>query len=513
LETAGKWANSQHRLDFQRTAGRGSMHVFRRGRVILIACLLISQALAQAPDRFDAISTALSSGSFSTALELLRPALKASPADPQLWAMQGTAFAGMGDDKEALTSFQRSLKIAPDYLPALKGAARIEFEAGSADAIPLLERILQAKPADLTAHGMLAILEYQQGRCVAALPHFEKSVSLFESKPAALHAYASCLVKQKRMEEAAEILQRSVALAPENAQERRLLASLQLMAQRPQDALVTLNPLLNATPDAQTLELASQSYEQTHDTEKAVDTLRKAILVDPSDVNLYVDFAVLSANHQSVEVGINVVNDGISLQPNAAPLYFARGMLYVQLSHYDEAQNDFDRAYKLDPLQSLTAAAQGLTAVQQNDPGRALAGIREKLAGRPDDPILLYLQADILAQQDPAPASAEFQTAMKSAKRAVELNPALAPAHSALAKLYMLAEQYPEASAEFRKALDIDPTDQGALYHLIQALRKTDQKSQVPDLLKQYALLRQQAANKKREENRVKLVEGASESR
>jgi len=489
------------------------MHVFRNGRVVLIAGLLISHALAQAPDRFDAISAALTNRSFSTALELLRPALKASPADPQLWAMQGTAYAGMGNNKEALASFQHSLKIAPDYLQALKGAAQIEFDAGSAAGIPLLERILRTRPTDLTAHGMLAILEYQQGNCVAALPHFEKAVSLFDSKPAALHAYAACLVKQKRLDEATEVLRRSVALSPENAQERRLLASIQLMAQQPHEALVTLSPLLSTNPDAQTLELASQSYELTHDTEKAVDALRQAILLDPADTNLYVDFAVISAKHQSVPVGINVVNDGINLQPKAAPLYFARGMLYVQLSEYEKAQTDFDTAYKLDPMQSLTAAAQGLTAVQQNDLGRALAGVREKLAVRPNDPILLYLQADIIAQQDPEPGTAEFRTAMNSAKRAVALNPALGPAHTSLAKLYMVAQQYPEAAAEFHKALDIDPTDQTALYHLIQALRKTDQKGQIPDLLKQYALLRQQATNKKREENRVKLVEGDSEAK
>jgi tetratricopeptide (TPR) repeat protein len=487
------------------------MHLSRTARFSLIANLLLLSALAQAPDRFDAISAALNERSFPKALELLRPALEASPTDPELWAMRGTAYAGMGNQKDALASFQRSLKIAPDYLPALRGAAQIEFDAASPTAIPLLEKILHAKPADLTAHGMLAVLEYQHGDCVAAVPHFEKAISLFASRPEALHAYAACLVKQKRFQEAAEVLQRSLALNPQDPQERRVLASVQLMAQRPQEALTTLAQVLNANPDAQTLELASQAYEQAHDTEKAVDALRKAILLDPMNINLYVDFAAISARHQSGQVGINVVNDGINLQPNAAPLYFARGMLYVQQSEYAKAQDDFDTAYKLDPMQSLTAAAQGLTAVQQNDLPRALAGVQAKLAGRPNDPILLYMQADILAQRDPEPGTPEFQTAMNSATKAVTQTPALGPAHTVLAKLYLMAERYPEAAAECRKALEIDPTDQTALYHLIRALRQTDQKGQIPELLKQLALLRQQAANKKREENRVKLVEGDSE--
>jgi hypothetical protein len=42
-------------------------------------------------------------------------------------------------------------------------------------------------------------------------------------------------------------------------------------------------------------------------------------------------------------------------------------------------------------------------------------------------------------------------------------------------------------------------------------LSKTDQKEEIPKLLKQLALVRKQAANKKREENRFKLVEGETE--
>ena len=487
------------------------MCLFRRTGVFFIANLLIWNAFAQAPDRVEAISWALNNRSFSKALELLRPALKDTPADPQLWAMQGTAYVGMGNKEEALVSFKRALKIVPDYLPALRGAAQIDFDAGSAAGIPLLEHILRLRPSDITAHGMLAILEYRRGDCVGALPHFEVAISLFEARPAAMHAYAACLVKQKRYEEAVEVFRNSLALNPGDPQGLRVLASIQLMAQRPQDSLSTMAPLLNSNPDATTLELASQAYEQSHDTEKAVDALRQAILLDPGDVNLYVDFAAISARHQSLQVGINIVNDGINVQPKAAPLYFARGMLYVQLSEYGKAQDDFDTAYKLDPTQSLTAAAQGLTAVQQNDLGRALSGVKEKLAGRPNDPILLYLQADVLAQQDPQPGTSAFQTALNSASRAVALNPGLGPAHTVLAKLYMVAEQYPDAAAECRKALEADPVDQTALYYLIRALRKTDQKEEIPGLLQQFALVRKQAANKKRAENQFKLVEGEAE--
>lgn len=471
--------------------------------------LLFSSLTAQVrEDRVAQIITALRNQQYAQALVLLRPAIQLSPRDPRLRTMQGVAFQGQGDTKHALAAYRQALALAPDDALALQNSAQIEYDQSSPAGIPLLERLIRQRPDDLTSHGMLAVLEYQQGNCAAAEPHFEKAATLFASRLPALHAWGVCLVRMRRFEQAAGVFQQSVALNGSDPRERQILASVQMMAHQPQQALATLAPLLQASPDADTLELVSSADEDLHQTDKAVDALRQAILLAPHDVHLYVDFAALSATHQSFQVGIDAVNDGIHLEPNAAPLYFARGMLYVQIAQYDKAEQDFEKAYALDPSQSLSVAAQGLAAVQQNDLTRALADVQHSLERKPDDPILLYLRADILLQQGATPGSPEFQTAMRSAKRAVLQRPGLGPAREVMAKLYLEDDQYQAAADQCRKALEIDPTDQTAVYHLIQALRKTDEKSEIPALLKRLAMLRQQAANEEREQYRYKLVEG-----
>jgi tetratricopeptide (TPR) repeat protein len=475
-----------------------------------VPLVLLAGALAQT--REERIAAALREQQFDSALGLVGEAIKQSPANAQLWTMQGVAYQGEGKNSQALSSFRHALKLSPDYIPALEKAAQLEFDAGDSDGIPLLERLLRLRPNDQTSYGMLAVLEYQKGDCAAATVHFEKAAALFESKAPALHAYGVCLVKMKRFDKANEVLQKSMALNPGDAGERHVLASVELMAHRPEQAIVTLEPLLDTKQDALALELSSAAYEDLHNTEKAVDTLRQAILLEPENVNLYVDFAALSATHQSVQVGIDVVNDGINLQPKSAPLYFARGVLYVQLADYEKAQSDFEKAYELDPEQSLSVAAQGLIAAQQKDMPHALAGIEEKLARKPDDPVLLYLQADILAQENAEPGSADFEKAMRSAKGAIALRPALGPAHAVLAKLYLQSGRHADAAAQCRKALEIDPNDQGALYSLIQAMRKEDPHHEIPELLKRLASLRAQESQKQREQNRFKLVEEDSHS-
>ncbi|HTF43075.1 MAG TPA: tetratricopeptide repeat protein, partial [Terriglobales bacterium] len=72
---------------------------------------------------------------------------------------------------------------------------------------------------------------------------------------------------------------------------------------------------------------------------------------------------------------------------------------------------------------------------------------------------------------------------------------------------YLQAGNYPQAVAQCRKALDRDPKDQTALYHLIQGLRKMGDNREIPDLLKRLALVRKQAAREESQRNQYKLVE------
>jgi tetratricopeptide (TPR) repeat protein len=484
------------------------MHRLRRTGFFGVTIFLLSALLAQTTNQIQAIGSALQAKQFDKALDLLHPALKSSPENAELWAMQGTAYAGLRQKKEALDSFQRSLKISPDYLPALKGAIQIEYQAGSKDAIPLLQRMLRLDPSDPVSHGMLAVLEYQRGNCKSAVFHFEKAGALFDAQPSGLKAYGSCWMRLQQPAKAADVFERALYLNPKDERERRLLASVQLLANLPENALRTLAPLLQARdPQPDTLELAATAYEQKKDTPEAVNTLRRAILLAPQNMNLYLDFANLSYAHDSFQVGIDVVSDGINLQPMSAPLYFARGVLYVQLARYDKGEADFEKAYQLDPSQSLSSAALGLAAAQQNDLDHALASVEASLRKKPNDAILLYLQAEILSEKGAEPGTAEFTRALRSASKAVELQPNLAPPRAVLATLYLQAGRYKEAVEQCRRALQSDPKNQTALYHLIQALRKTGENREIPDLLKRLALLRKEAARDQSQRYQYKLVE------
>ena len=108
-------------------------------------------ATASPRDQADAITSALRARDYDKAVELTREALKASPNDPQIWTLQGIALSRKGDTSGALAAYRRALTLSPDYIPALEGAAQLQYQAGSRDAVPLLTHLLQLRPDDPTS--------------------------------------------------------------------------------------------------------------------------------------------------------------------------------------------------------------------------------------------------------------------------------------------------------------------------------------------------------------------------
>jgi tetratricopeptide (TPR) repeat protein len=480
-------------------------------RILLVMLILSLQAGMSgqtANERLQSITSDLRGRDFQQALQSLHSALQESPNNPQLWMMQGLAYSGTGDSKSALASYEHALRISPDYLPALEGAAQLQYEAGSADAIPLLEHILKLRPNESTSHAMLAVLAAKKGDCATAVQHFSVIEPVLDSQPDALQGYGICLLRLEQTEKAIQVFERLMATQPSEPRLRQGLAAVQLAAGKPQDALATLQPLLDSSPEVSTMRLAAAIYEANKDTPNAVKILRDAIVRDPLQTALYVDFAEIAMDHQSFQTGVEMINAGLKLQPAAAQLYLARGVLYVQLADYEKAQADFDKAEQLDPKQGMSAAAQGMLAEEQNqnDPDRALATVRAKLAKQPDDAFLCYLLAAIMSQKSPEPGSPAFEQGLNSAKRAVTLQPSLTAAHNVLAKYYLDSGQHALAAKECRLVLQQDPSDQGALYHLVIALRKMGTSTEIPDLLKRLAKARQDATKVEGERNRYKLI-------
>jgi tetratricopeptide (TPR) repeat protein len=476
---------------------------------ILITFVQLCVAQGPAPQtEVGRISEALRNRDFDKALTLSQAALKNQPADYRIWTLRGIAMAGTGNLDSALLAYQRALKISPNYLPALEGAAQSEFQLGHDAARPLLLRVLAQIPEDPTSNEMLAVLEFRKGSCADAVNNFEKAAMVIASQPRALSEYGWCLANVKRNEEAVRAFATALELDPEKRDIRYNLALAQKNAHHIDEAMSTLRPLIEATPvDAEALTLASELSELSGDTAHSVELLRKAILARPKDVDDYLQFAALSYDHTSPKIGIDILNAGLTQLPNEPRLYLARGVLLTQLGEFSKAADDFEAANRIDPQLSFLTVAEGLVKSQQHISAEALTKFRAAVQSHPNEAFAQYLLAEALQELGKPEGSPEYKEEIEAATRAAKLDPDLVAAHDLLSAIYLESGHLDLSKEHSLAALKLDANDQQALYHLILAMRRTGERDQIPALMKRLVELRANAKNEHPASKRYRLYE------
>lgn len=449
------------------------------------------------------------------ALQQLNAALQSSPSNSDLWTLKGIALSMQQKDAGASTAFEHALHLAPDNLAALRGEVQLLDQKHDRHAVPLLHRILTLSPHDDTAHEMLAVYEERDGHCKAAVADFRESGTAIERHPESLAGYGICLNTIGHTRESISVFQDLTDHFPHLMYARYDLALVFFDAKHYHKALQVLEPLINAGhANSDLLALASSAYEATGNTPKAVTTLRQAIVQDPHNVNLYNVFARLCLDHQSYRVGIEMINAGIHFNPKAASLYLSRGLLYAKLSNFGKARASFADADRLNSRQSLGSYAIDIAELEKFDFDRKhsdamLQRLRQQLKIYPHSYLLNFLLAKLLTMQGASNESLHLAHAKVAAEAAVRLKPDFVPARDLLARIDLNSGDFSAAARQSRRALQQDPNDRPAVYHLILALRhskRPQDRKELKIMLKRLAKMESASTQNARHKKQFRLV-------
>lgn len=424
----------------------------------------------------DAILQALRGRQFTAALEFCAKDLKAEPANAQLWFFQGVALQGLGRTKDALESFRHASRLAPKLLPALEGAAQIEYRTGDPQCRRTLEQIVALRPDSAPAHGMLAVLAYEQKNCAEAVRQFESSGPQLNSNAAALWQFGNCLYKLHRFEEAAAKF--AILLSLRNTDDVRYNLGLALLeSKKPDEAVDVLRPLAAPQrPDSEVLSLLAAAYEAAKRTPDALNVLRRAAELYPREEHHYIDFSSICMEHSSLELGIEVLEVGVKNIPHSARLHATLGALLVRAGMPDRGFAEFERAQELDPKAAYGDVGMSLALLQSDQLEASIVILRKRWAQSQTKPMISFMLAQALLRAGPEPGTPAFEEAQNLLKKTVALDPDHARAHGLLGKNYALGGNVPKAIKELETALRLDPGDRTSAYQLALLYGKTGQR-------------------------------------
>ena len=162
--------------------------------------VVMSPALKKEMDK---ASSALSEKNLAEARKHLKKAQEIAPSNPEVLYLMGVVEYTDKDKVAAEKEFQEVLSRYPNHAGSLLMLGQIMLESGrKQDAVPLLERAVEASPTKWLPNELLAFAYARTGQLDKALVQAEKTEGLNKDRVAAMRLLeAKILAKQGKTEE------------------------------------------------------------------------------------------------------------------------------------------------------------------------------------------------------------------------------------------------------------------------------------------------------------------------
>jgi tetratricopeptide (TPR) repeat protein len=520
--------------------------IMRHVVILIIVGMLVSSRFSCASDESQDYALAeafVRQGRWDEGIAVLGPSLKSDPQNLKALNLMGLALTGKGELRKANEEFQQALRISPQFLPALKNLAINEFTLKD---IRASERHLLAAsklaPDDPVIQIYLGEIAYSRHDYRHAVIHLPRAGALLSKDP---NVAAQLVVSYLEVEEQPKALAWLDRVAVERLTPRSQFELGLTLAQHNlfRQATSYFEAVRQSFPDSYDIgfdlglcyvqlkeysqainvlhglssrghktseldNLLAEAYEGNKQTQAAIDALRQATLLAPEDEDNYLDLAALCMNHDSFDLGMEVVNVGLHYRPQSDRLIFQRGLFHAMQNQFELAERDFQQAAELAPEKNFSYVGLGVSYMQTGNLPQAITVLRRRTRLKPDDSVLQYLLGEALVRSGANSGDPAFKEAQAALETSVKLNPNFPESRVALAKIYLKEDRIEDAVAHLEKARALDPKNQAAYSQLAIAYRrqgKPDSAKQMLSSLKE--LNEQERANTR---GRTRIVKQSS---
>jgi cellulose synthase operon protein C len=395
-----------------------------------------AQALMQDAIRLDpnaaapkiALARLLAVSKPQEANKLLDTVLSSNPRSVEALQVKGELARAKGDAQGAMNQFDAALQIDPKNIAARLSRASLNIAEGKYKAADQdLDPILKVNPNAFMANYLRALEAAKQQHFVEADRLFDRLSPMFDQYPAGYYLQGATKFALGQNAQAETILDRYLALAPNDVRAARIAAAAALRQRAPARAINYLKPVAGKPgTDAATLALLGNAYMAAGKPELALQQFDKAAAIDPNNPTIETRMAIS-------EIGVGHGTEGVA-----------------------ELERVFDTQAGA-PVAGPTLVLARLRAGELDKAAQVAAALVKRDANNP-----LYLSLSGMvkaAQKDVAGSEAAFRAALAA-------NPNFTPARSDLAALYLSTGRTDDAQKLYQEALSKKPDDVAALLGL-----------------------------------------------
>lgn len=352
---------------------------------------------------------------YGNAVQSFKKALENGRAqDPEVFYSMGRAHYEMGQYKETIESYEQSLRLKPDFQPALEALALLYHrQEQNEKAIVMLKRLVRLDPMNFNANYLLGLNYYRQKNYSEMVAAYNRAVAVKPDLADAHYNLGMAYYYQTRYDLAIEALKKAVTLNPKDGEAFNLLG-------QAQSAAAELH-LQNGT-----LAIAKEQYNE------AIAEFQKVLQID--------------ATHHKAKALLEDSERKLKEEYEAHMLLAGK---FYRDKRLEDAYNEYELALRLDPGSQEAREGLRVTKVQL---GKLLAG---KLASGKE-----------------AEKMGDYQSARERYEAALQLQSNYAPAREALralegkllamiknlhagAKKMMAQDDLKEAIVKYRRMKDL----------------------------------------------------------
>lgn len=284
---------------------------------------------------------------FDEILRILAASIGRAPENPRPYFLLGLVFLRQEKLPEARRSFEKSLELAPDALPAVAELVKLDLKAGdSAGAMRRVQAELTRKPDSAAVHLILAGVHAVQDQWGQVETFVLKSLELDPGNTNAYGLLARAILARREIPKIVERLDRILATMPGNPAALAMAGDIYLQLGRDQQAKDVYEQALVANPDS-TLALNNLAFlysERLNQPDRALELGQRARRRDPLSPAIADTLGWILFKRKDFAGALELLQESAFKMPDNPEVQYHFGMASQMMGKNDAARAAYQRA-------------------------------------------------------------------------------------------------------------------------------------------------------------------------